>query len=247
MDAVVQYFLSLNHIQCFVSNPPSSALLLCAPRSDLSQLSIFVTRQRTTQAASLENEILGTFGAHLVEYDCSRNPYIRFLITSPEGRKYILGGPDDDSWVAECFALRIKMPYESGGAQKPPNVSERIRDPFHLWSRYHFGNIIKTDVDVVVFQNGQVHSLIEIKRSARDRVGKWRPYKEDRDGYILLAELAQRHQICLKVIHHEITDEQKPAQADTLVDLFEYDPQYSFDFDQFRKNRKTKQLCDIIG
>ncbi|GGN05643.1 hypothetical protein GCM10007092_20530 [Thermus composti] len=162
----------------------------------------------------------------------------------------MLEGRWDDPFLEKEVAAELGIPYHPGGTGKPPNDLQQVRDLFHVWSRKAFAGIKKTDVDLVLLSDkNDARVLVEVKRSAKKKVGEWIPYPID--PYDGLAYFARTWGAKLVTVHHEIIGgghAEKPSPENILVDVFAYDPRSPFDFASFacENNRRVTTLDELV-
>lgn len=251
MDQILSYLNRPPVIQYFVSNSPSSSLLLWASTENLSDFKCVMIRQSDVAPHYLELSVLWALNKAGVKiqqvYYAFHDQTIRVQVNFQE----VLCGDINNQKIAEKFAQKIGIPFDHNPTQKLPNNPEMIKDPFHQWSRKFFGNTIKIDIDALAIQDNRIVRILEIKRSPKVPVGRWVPYENDQNNYVLLAALARRLKVPLRVIHHSTDPNSfQSLSPDIEVDLFEYFPEENkdFDFKQFcaPKNRKVVPLAQAI-
>ncbi len=243
MDVIIAY-LTQRLKNAFASRPPSSALILWWPNNSPNRQEAFITRQVGETPHRLESYLLEALQAPLVLYSYdSGQDLLQFNL-----RGKTLKGSWSDYALEEAVAKELGIPYRGGGTRKPPNNPQQVSDLFHLWSRKAFAEIQKTDIDLLLFNDkNDIRALIEVKRSAKRRVGEWTPYSSD--PYDGLAYFAQTWQVMLFTVHHEVVDKNTEIfSPEILVDVFAYDPRVSFDFAQFasESNRQVISLDKFV-
>lgn len=251
MDPVLSYLTGLwLQTRYFVSDSPSSTLLLWAPNNDLKNFKCVMTRQDDFKPHPLEGFVIDALrragiDVFQVTYTFKKNVELCVLCYSEDLHKNELISKDE-RMIAEDFAEIIGLPFSENPAAKSPNKEERVNDPFHRWSRKYFGNTTKTDVDAIAISNSQISRILEIKRSSQIEVGKWQPFPADKAGITLLAHLAHRLQVSLRVIHY---NPQNCNLSNCQVDLFQYIPDpdnFDFDFNNFKRNGRKVDLGQAI-
>lgn len=82
-------------------------------------------------------------------------------------------------------------------------VNRAVADYFHYWSRATLSrSISKVDVDAFLFGEKQ-SILVEVKRSSRPPIPRWRPYSDDEPDFRLQIDMAQRLGARFAILHHE--------------------------------------------
>lgn len=137
------------------------------------------------------------------------------LVASPkDGTK--LHAKDGRALAREIHDL-LGVPAGRVGAAKA--VNRTVADYFHHWSRATLSrSITKVDVDAFLFGEKQ-SVLVEVKRSSRPPIPRWRPYSDDEPDFRLQLDMAQRLGARFAILHHETNpnnldiDTRKPVSA----------------------------------
>jgi hypothetical protein len=132
-------------------------------------------------------------------------------------------------------------------------TTEQIRDAFHIWSRNAFdGENKKTDIDIIAYwdKDATIIGLVEVKRSAKVRVGKWRPYIEDLNNYLLCMSFSNIINADFYTVHHTIVNQQ-PMTNKSLLDVFRYASgsvkfPSAASFDAFRNRNQILKAENVV-
>ena len=240
----------------FISNPPGAAFILWSNRDFLPNISgiSIVEQLDTTCNAGISGSDLSTLLAAQL-YRTIPLLYIKYH----KDLEYML--IDGAKMPLEACATRISEAFsvKLGKAQaKKPNDSKQIADPFHTWSRETFdGNLVyKTDVDIVTIDESvrKIKSIIEVKRSAKVKVGKWKPYVDskaennDTTNYLMSMSLCSILKANFFTIHHDKMNNEDLIGSD-LVDIFRYRPtinQEALTSFAHENNRQTKSIDSLF-
>lgn len=238
MDAVLNY-LEQKLQGVFVSKTPSSVLVVWWPTQQTEasvKYGSFITRGMNQGPHRLEDKVLHAFQSSLVKYSYDRKDDNFCLCI---GEQNLQGTWNDEKMMQQAASL-LNIEYKPGGTSKPPNNYQQVNDIFHIWSRAAFGGIQKTDVDLVLFDDDSQHvkAIVEVKRSAKIKVGEWTPFRNDPYGGLI--GIAQSKKVPFLTVHHELAGSSQGAIQNMQVDIFCWYPDKPFKFDEFAsaENRK---------
>lgn len=103
------------------------------------------------------------------------------------------------------------------GTSKEKNKT--IADFFHYWSRQYLPSALtKLDIDGGFFNNGTDQIFVEIKRSNKPPIPKWRPYFKDKPNYRLQYSFCAETGIECWILHHDGLS--KVCTEDTVISYF---------------------------
>ncbi len=237
MEAFGRYLM--NHPKylgrVFVSSPPGAALLIWSNRDFLPNITgISLVEQvdgvnssgieGKALCAILKKQLYNTIPVLDIAYDGA----LDYMIV--DGARMSLA--ESAGWISDKFSLKLG----SHPAKKPNDLSQ-INDPFHLWSREAFDgrSVYKTDIDLLTLtppspgRAQKVKTIIEVKRSAKNPVGKWKPYVDlarynDANNYLITMTLCNLLKANFYTIHHDAMDDAYDFTGNERIDMFSYKP-----------------------
>lgn len=112
----------------------------------------------------------------------------------------------------------IGVNYVDEGTSKLEN--SHLSDYFHYWSRETLSKrITKLDIDGMLINNdGDKGVLIEIKRSSKPPIPKWKP-NYDKANYMLESNFAKRISAYFWLLHHE----SRPCNDEDIISFYVID------------------------
>ncbi|WP_321413062.1 hypothetical protein [uncultured Desulfobacter sp.] len=234
MESFAKYLLTSEKLKnrVFISNPPSAAILIWTNKDILPKITgvSIVEMEYTNYNSGVKIELvtdifkkkLGTI-----------TPFKHIIYNKELAYFYIngerIGISDAANIISNDFNIKL-----GASPAKVPNDIKQIIDPFHIWSRNAFDgfSVMKTDIDILSLNDelSEIKSLVEIKRSKKIPVGKWRPFVNpnsrynDCNNYYLMMELSDLLNANFFTIHHDIMDDNTLFNGPEQVDLFTYCP-----------------------
>ena len=219
MDLFTSYCLRGQRFvnRMFVSAPPSDALLLWSKDFGQSICGVSLVKQ---DDHNNQNELTGI----VLKYLNSINIDIDIIEYSLDLKNFKINSVEHSSSSAAEF-ISNKYNIELGQeAAKEVNNRNRVRDPFHVWSReiFHGDFVQKIDVDAIVLDpsNSKIETVLEVKNSPRVAVGKWLPYisgsNNDRVNYLMQINFAKIIGCNFVTVHISKKDHEELNEDDTF-------------------------------
>jgi hypothetical protein len=230
MDAFLSYLIDKGKIKdrLFVSNPPYPALLVWSDFTNLQKVSgiTLVHMENSVTEFSLDYKIILSIIKNRISHLV---PVLDILYSDDINRFIIEDKTFSNKEAANYISETLKIKLGKNPAKKPNNPKQ-INDPFHIWSRDVFDGISvrKIDIDAVIVneKRDKITTIIEVKRSAKIKVGKWLPYisldvpNTDYWNYIMAFSLCKMLTCNFLTFHHEILEGN--LTDETKVDVFEF-------------------------
>lgn len=260
MEVLSRYLLAAGKFdkQIFVSNPPNAALLIWTNKKYLPGITdvSIVESSAKSENSGVTAERLKT----ILEKQLFDTLPIAGVVYKQDLSSMNINGDDltldkAAQKLSELFRIDI-----GGNPAKAPNDAAQISDSFHLWSRDAFDGrtVMKTDIDLLRIEDERIKSIIEIKRSRKVPVGKWKPYidagsaNNDVNNYYMLMSFAGALQSSMITIHHEEMDNDATLTGEETADFFVYKPESAPNrnvLDAFAdaSNRRIRKIGEVFG
>lgn len=230
MDAFLRYLSTKDRLKgrLFISESPGLVMLVWADFTQLPKLSgITFVHQNTVR---IERDAY----AHLIDVLRRKNSSlpIHDIVYQTDLAIFIIDGVEYTNEQAALFLSESLHLAIGEKVAKKPNNPEQVLDPFHVWSRLVFDgvNVRKVDLDAIILteDRNDIKSIIEIKRSRKVGIGKWKPYvdreavRSDYWNYIMCLSLAKILGADFLTFHHEIMEADIEFDDNSIVELFEF-------------------------
>lgn len=250
MDAFKEYLIS-NYPNVFISEDPFATILIWSNQSEMPKITgvSLVEQEGFVSSKGVNGQLL----INLLRNAITPTPFLHIVYPRDmtyiyiNDRKYTL----DSGAKLIATTFRVQLGFDPA---KTPNDPTQIRDAFHIWSRNAFDGIKvkKTDIDAIILntQLTRFCSILEVKRSAKIKVGSWHPYAADLNNYLLCMSFSNILNVDYFTVHHEIL-EGNTINPDNYVDVFTYhygsSPNPSKDsFDELYRSGKLLTVRNAI-
>jgi hypothetical protein len=257
MDAFIKYILNTPNLKnrVFISNPPCPHVLLWSNSNNLpyiTGISILEMECRRSNCIGISVTLIEKVFRERLNVPIIKIKYPATMeYLEIDGQRYSL--TQAAYLISNTFNVQL-----SSAKAKRINKDSQVNDRFHIWSRDTFDgiNVKKVDLDMVVFNNNTISTIIEIKRSKKEKVGKWQPYvnptkSNDIPNYLMTMSLCNQLGCILYVVHHEILGSGILKGTD-LIDIFTYYPnnflptQTTLNQFSANKNRQVSTVQNFI-